>query len=121
MQKPSTPPDIGNADRSGGILATSILALTVVIVFISLRFVTRIFLVKRVGWEDWCIVFAGVSHTALRVTLTEHLSGTVRAHYRHGIDRFVNRLRFWETGLLFNGASDAGVHEVCLWGMVASS
>lgn len=60
MQKPQTPPEIGNADRSGGILATSILALTLVLIFIALRFATRIWLVKRVGWDDWCIVFAGV-------------------------------------------------------------
>lgn len=46
--------------RSGGILATSILALSAVIIFIVLRFITRIWLVKRVGWDDWCIVFAGV-------------------------------------------------------------
>ena len=61
MQKPSTPPDIGNSDRSSGILATALLALVIVIIFITLRFVTRIWLVKRVGWDDWCIVFAGVS------------------------------------------------------------
>ncbi|KAL8719662.1 MAG: hypothetical protein Q9225_003359 [Loekoesia sp. 1 TL-2023] len=62
MQKPQTPPDIGNADRSGGILATSILALVLVLIFIALRFATRIWLVKRVGWDDWCIVFAGFGH-----------------------------------------------------------
>ena len=55
-----TPPRIGNADRSGGLLATSILALSSVLIFIALRFATRIWLVKRVGWDDWCIVFAGV-------------------------------------------------------------
>lgn len=51
----------GNADRSGGVLATSILALSLVLISIALRFETRIWLVKRVGWDDWCIVFAGVS------------------------------------------------------------
>lgn len=62
MQKPQHPPDIGNADRSGGILATAILALVLVLVLIALRFATRIWLVKRVGWDDWCIVFAGFGH-----------------------------------------------------------
>lgn len=61
MEKPTTPPPIGNADRSGGLLGTSILALSSVLIFIGLRFATRIWLVKRVGWDDWCIVFAGVS------------------------------------------------------------
>ncbi|KAL8956783.1 MAG: hypothetical protein Q9193_005785 [Seirophora villosa] len=62
MEKPTRPPEIGNVDRSGGILATSILALTLVIIFIALRFATRIWLVKRLGWDDWCIVFAGLGH-----------------------------------------------------------
>ena len=61
MERPTVPPPIGNADRSGGLLATSILALSSVLIIIALRFVTRIWLVKRVGWDDWCIVFAGVS------------------------------------------------------------
>ena len=60
MQKPTTPPDIGSANRSGGVLATSILALSSVMILIALRFTTRIWLVKKVGWDDWCIVFAGV-------------------------------------------------------------
>ncbi|KAF6231633.1 hypothetical protein HO173_010165 [Letharia columbiana] len=62
MEKPTTPPPIGNADRSGGLLGTSILALSSVLIFIGLRFATRIWLVKRVGWDDWCIVFAGFGH-----------------------------------------------------------
>ena len=60
MEKPTSPPAIGNADRSGGLLATSVLVLSCVLIFIALRFATRIWLVKRVGWDDWCIVFAGV-------------------------------------------------------------
>lgn len=60
MQKPTSPPEIGDVDRSAGILATSVLALALVIIFIALRFATRIWLVKRLGWDDWCIIFAGV-------------------------------------------------------------
>lgn len=63
MEKPTTPPKIGNVDRSGGILATSVLALSLVVIFISLRFATRIWLVKRVGWDDWCILFAGIRYS----------------------------------------------------------
>ena len=37
MEKPTTPPPIGNADRSGGLLATSILALSSVLIFVALR------------------------------------------------------------------------------------
>lgn len=71
MEKPSTPPAIGDVDRSGGLLATSILALTLVLIVIALRFATRIWLVKRVGWDDWCIIFAGVSPQALPSSLAE--------------------------------------------------
>ena len=60
MEKPTSPPAIGNADRSGGLLATSVLALSCVLNLIALRFATRIWLVMGVGWYDWCIVFAGV-------------------------------------------------------------
>ncbi|KAI4149064.1 MAG: hypothetical protein LQ341_001413 [Variospora aurantia] len=62
MQKPTSPPEIGDVDRSAGILATSVLALALVIIFIALRFATRIWLVKRLGWDDWCIIFAGLGH-----------------------------------------------------------
>ncbi|KAG8526353.1 uncharacterized protein KY384_000346 [Bacidia gigantensis] len=62
MERPKTPPRIGNADRSGGVLATSILALTIVVLMITLRFITRIWIVKKVGWDDWCIMFAGFGH-----------------------------------------------------------
>ena len=60
MEKPTTPPPIGDVSKAGGTLATSIPALSLVLIFIALRFATRIWLVKRVGWDDWCIVFAGV-------------------------------------------------------------
>ena len=52
IEKTTTPSLIGNADRSGGLLVTSILALSVVLIIIALRFATRIWLVKRVGWDD---------------------------------------------------------------------
>ena len=40
--KPTTPHPIGNADRSSGLLATSILTLSSVPILVALRFATRI-------------------------------------------------------------------------------
>ena len=60
MDKPIQAPAGGDQDKSGGILATSILALSSTMIFIILRFITRIFLVKKLWWDDYCIIFAGV-------------------------------------------------------------
>lgn len=60
MQKPSTPSEMGNANRSGEILVISILALMDVIISIFLSCLTRIWLVKSVDWDDGYIVFAAV-------------------------------------------------------------
>ncbi|KAL8825427.1 MAG: hypothetical protein Q9170_007794 [Blastenia crenularia] len=93
MQKPQHPPDIGNADRSGGILATSILALVLVLIFIALRFATRIWLVKRVGWDDWCIVFAGFGHIIGMGLIAKQIGyGFGRPAYyltEHGLQEFM--------------------------------
>lgn len=85
MEKPTTPPPIGDVNKSGGILGTSILALALVLIFIALRFVARIWLVKRVGWDDWCIVFAGVGFQV--EVLGRLLRPPVWPHHWHGLDR----------------------------------
>ena len=60
VSQPKTPPPFGDQDVSGGLLATTILATVLTIIFVGLRFATRIWIVKRVGWDDWCILFACV-------------------------------------------------------------
>lgn len=61
VSQPKTPPPYGYQDVSGGLLATTILVTVLCIVIVALRFATRIWIVKRVGWDDWCILFACVS------------------------------------------------------------
>lgn len=61
-ERASTPPPQGYQDASGGILATTILVTVIAIVLLILRLATRIWIVKRVGWDDWTILFAVLGH-----------------------------------------------------------
>ena len=73
VSQPTTPPPQGDKNASAGILATTILVTVLSIILVSLRFATRIWVVKRVGWDDWTILFAcvGSAHqVAIRQTLT---------------------------------------------------
>ena len=58
----TTPPPQGDVNVSGGILATTILVTVIAVVLVALRFATRIWVVKRVGWDDWTILFAVLGH-----------------------------------------------------------
>ncbi|KAL9130807.1 MAG: hypothetical protein Q9217_001110 [Psora testacea] len=62
MERPTSPPPQGDVDQSGGLLATTILVTCLAIIFFALRFATRIWIVKRVGWDDWTILFAVLGH-----------------------------------------------------------
>lgn len=73
VSQPTTPPPQGDKNASAGILATTILVTVLSIILVSLRFATRIGVVKRVGWDDWTILFAcvGSAHqVAIQQTLT---------------------------------------------------
>ena len=61
-QRSTTPPPQGDQDVSGGLLATTIFVTVIAIVLLALRFATRIWIVKRVGWDDWTILFAVLGH-----------------------------------------------------------
>lgn len=54
------PPLGGNRDRSAAITGMFIGALTLSIVSMILRMITRKFLTKSIGWDDWTIVAAVV-------------------------------------------------------------
>ena len=59
--QPKTPPSFGKKDASAGLLATTILLTVLSIILVGLRFATRIWVIKRVGMDDWTILFACVS------------------------------------------------------------
>ncbi|KAL8825941.1 MAG: hypothetical protein Q9191_004107 [Dirinaria sp. TL-2023a] len=56
--QPATPPSVGDKDASAGLLATTILLTVLSIILVGLRFATRIWITKRVGMDDWTILFA---------------------------------------------------------------
>lgn len=112
MEKPTTPPPIGDVSKAGGILATSILALSLVLIFIALRFATRIWLVKRVGWDDWCIVFAGVRNEPYIDDTRRLLSALVWPYHWHGLDICSTGIRLWKTRLLPDRTTTSSVHEI---------
>ena len=60
VSQPKTPPPFGDKNDSTLVLVTVILVTALCTVLVTLRFLTRIWIVKRVGWDDWCILFAWV-------------------------------------------------------------
>ncbi|KAG8530575.1 uncharacterized protein KY384_005078 [Bacidia gigantensis] len=58
----TTPPPQGDVNVSGGLLATTILVTVISILLLAARFATRIWIVKRVGWDDWTILLAVLGH-----------------------------------------------------------
>ena len=60
VSQPKTPPAFGDKNDSTLIFVTVILVTALCTVLVLLRFLTRIWIVKRVGWDDWCIMFAWV-------------------------------------------------------------
>ena len=78
VSQPKTPPPDGNQDASGGLLATTILVTTLSIIIVGARFATRIWVVKRIGWDDWTILFACVRlcRHGTQQTCSVHLAWT---------------------------------------------
>ena len=59
--QPKTPPPFGDKHNSTLILVMVLVVTVLCTVLVTLRFVIRIWIVKRVGWDDWCILFAWVT------------------------------------------------------------
>ena len=54
----SGPPPQGDVNLGPGIVAVIVVLLTLSIIVVGLRFATRIWIVKKLGWDDWTILFA---------------------------------------------------------------
>lgn len=52
------PPTDGDHDRSPTLVGFTITVISLAIICVTLRMVTRKFLSKNVGWDDWTIVLA---------------------------------------------------------------
>lgn len=66
MNTPGPAPE-GDQDQSAGLLATTIIVSILTVIILSARFWIRIRVVKKVGWDDWTILFAGVSRKPLKL------------------------------------------------------
>ena len=51
----------GDRDKSGGMFATTLLVSILAIIFVALRMMTRVWIVKKVGWDDYTIILAMVN------------------------------------------------------------
>ena len=63
MNSPSQPPPGGNQSQTKALMGMTIAMLSFSTIFVSLRFLVRIYVVKSVWWDDWTILFALVGST----------------------------------------------------------
>ncbi|KAI4234259.1 MAG: hypothetical protein LQ349_003890 [Xanthoria aureola] len=52
------PPPEGNVNQAPAIIIAGSITVAVATLFVVLRFIVRIWIVKAVGWDDWTILFA---------------------------------------------------------------
>lgn len=57
------PPPEGNVNQAPAIIIAGSITVAVATLFVVLRFIVRIWIVKAVGWDDWTILFAIVCST----------------------------------------------------------
>ena len=58
MSSSGPPPHSGDVHRGAGMVATTIFVSVLASVTTSLRLVTRIWIVRNIGWDDYTIIFA---------------------------------------------------------------
>ena len=58
MSSLSQPPPGGNQSQTEALMGMTIAMLSFSAIFVSLRFLVRIYIVKSVWWDDWTILFA---------------------------------------------------------------
>ena len=61
MSSPSQPPPGGNQSQNKALMGVTIAMLSFSTIFVSLRFLVRIYVVKSIWWDDWTILLALVS------------------------------------------------------------
>lgn len=65
MDDPPAPPTSGNTNFTQGILLFTIILTTLSATVAGLRFATRAWIVKGLGWDDYTMMFAVVSPATL--------------------------------------------------------
>ncbi|MCJ1373954.1 hypothetical protein MMC20_005184 [Loxospora ochrophaea] len=82
MEVPQDPPVGGDRDRSPALTIMVIVVMSMTIPVVSLRMVTRKFLTRNVGWDDWTIVLAEIgSIIGAAIDIPEIQSGFGKHHY----------------------------------------
>ena len=56
----ASPPSNGDENRQGGILATTFIVTVIASITVALRMITRTWIVRGVGWDDYTILFATI-------------------------------------------------------------
>ena len=87
MSSPSQTPPGGNQSQNKALMGVTIAMLSFSTIFVSLRFLVRIYVVKSVWWDDWTILFALVSFMRslcfnAKFNLVGHGSGRRIGHCR---------------------------------------
>ena len=59
MPDPGPPPE-GDVNAGPALIIASCITIIVIILFVTLRYIVRIWITKAVGWDDWTILFAVV-------------------------------------------------------------
>lgn len=82
MSSPASPSPNGDENRQEGIIATTVIVSVLASIVVALRIVTRTWIIRSVGWDDWTILFAtfGIIIGAALVI--------VQVHYGFGRHRF---------------------------------
>ena len=75
-------------NRGGGIIATTVVVSFLASTAVALRFVTRIWIVRNVGWDDYTILFA-----AFGIIIS---SGLVIVEVHYGFGRHKVDLTHWQ-------------------------
>ena len=60
MSSTGAPPQNGDENRQGGILVTTFIVTVIASIVVAMRMITRIWIVKSVGWDDYTILAATV-------------------------------------------------------------
>ena len=74
----SPPPSPGEGNLQPGIIVTTLIVTVLVDTVVALRLVTRKWIVKSIGWDDWTIIMAAVSP---RAYIIQKLALTVQCSY----------------------------------------
>ena len=100
-------------------LATTILANVLCLILVALRFATRIWIVKKVGWDDWCILFAcvrneSISHCTYKFFIRRQCRsrGLARSSRRLRPGDRTDCVRFRQTSLLLDRASIPRIPQI---------